>query len=135
VAVDVLRSRSGFGTCAFHDEAFPDWPTFYLVGRLHFEIFGALYPLPWPGAHQDPWIADVYRPWQASEIDDRIQVHNRIGSATYPVAAPRFPYGDPPTEYRAAVLAGRRRVNDWLASHPDVAKPLTADILDHPCLL
>lgn len=113
-AMETLKQRNGFGTVAFADEAFPGLPTFYVVGKLHVEIFGTLYPLPWGGAHQDPWIADVYRPWKASEIDDRFKVHNRIGAPGNPVGAPRFEYGPSPPGYRNAVMEGRRRVNEWL---------------------
>lgn len=124
-AIDKLKARNGFGTVAFHDAAFPDLPTFYVVGRMHFDIFGCLYPLPWTGAHQDPWIADVYRPWRASEIDQSIQVHNRIG-----ITAPRFEYGAPPENYRAVVMDGRRKVNGWLGEHPGVAPVLPEHVIE-----
>lgn len=127
-AIDVVRDRNGFGTCAFADASFPGWPTFYVVGRMHFAIFGALYPLPWQGAHQDPWIADIYRPWGASEIDQRIRVHNRMGSESSPVTGPRFEYGDA-TNYRGAVMNGRRAVNAWLQKHRGVARPLDEETL------
>lgn len=106
LAVETLRARDDFGTVAFHDEAFPGLPTFYMVGRKHFDIFDVLYPVPWTGAHQDSWIADVYRPWNASAIDPQIKVHNHIGAGT------RFEYG-PTDGYRDAVMRGRKRVRDY----------------------
>lgn len=124
-AVSVLEKRNNFGICAFSDAAFPDWPTFYLVHKTHFDIFGCLYPLPWEGAHQDPWIADVYRPWEASEIDERFKCHNHIG-----IAEPRFDYGST-VGYRKEVACGRRKVNDWLKKNPNVAEPLLIKQLNH----
>lgn len=117
-AVESLRRRGGFGTVSFADEAFPGLPTFYVASCLHFDIFNTLYPLPWQGAHQDPWIADVYRPWGASDIDERVRVHNRIGGIT----APRFDYGDAPG-YADEVMAGRRKANRWLAAHQGGLRP------------
>lgn len=129
-AVETLDKRKGFGTVPFYDAAFPTGgiddgplPTFYLVGRMHFDIFGTLYPLPWTGAHQDPWIADVYRPWKASEFDLRIRCENRLH-----IKGPRFEYGVA-EGYREAVLDGRRRVNAWLEFHPDIAPQLDAETL------
>lgn len=117
-AVEALESQRGFGTVAFHDHAFPGLPTFYVVGKIHLAVFGALYPLPWIGAHQDPWIYDVYRPWGASEIDERFQVHNRIG-----ITGARFEYGVAP-EYQETVASGRRLVNNWLKRNPGIADVL-----------
>lgn len=133
-ATGVIDSQNGLGTCAFRDKAFPDLPTFYMVGNLHFEIFGCLYPLPWEGAHQDPWIADVYRPWKASQIDEQIQVHNRIGAPDSPVTEPRFEYGHA-TGYRDAVLRGRHKVNEYLRAHPAIAEPLPDSTLDESPML
>jgi len=123
-AIDVLKERNGFGIVGFHDHAFPGLATFYVVGRMHRQIFGTLYPLPWQGAHQDSWIADVYRPWGASEVDQRFQVHNHTGPTGFPMIGPRFEYGEP-ADYRQVVLDGRRKVNDWLKGHPGVAPVLT----------
>lgn len=122
-AADVLNRRGNFGVVGFHDHAFPGLATFFMASRSHLEIFGSLYPLPWRGAHQDSWIADVYRPWGASEIDERIQCHNHIGAAT------RFEYGKA-EGYRDEVMRGRNRVNDWLGhqkSYP--IEPLSQDAL------
>jgi hypothetical protein len=127
VAIDTLKRRSGFGIVGFHDHAFPGLATFFMASRLHLEIFSSLYPLPWPGAHQDSWIADVYRPWGASEIDERIQCHNHIGAAT------RFDYGAA-EGYAGEVTAGRKRINRWLVSHashdPKLPPPGSNDFLE-----
>lgn len=122
-AIDKLRARQNFGIVAFHDYSFPGLPTFFMVGRPHFEIFGALYPLPWTGAHQDSWIHDVYKPWEASEIDPSIRCANHMGTG------PRFDYGGT-AGYHEAVMIGRRTVNNWLESHPEIAPPLTTFSLE-----
>lgn len=127
--IDIVRDRNNFGTCGCYDHAFPEWHTFYIVGRVHFDIFGKLYPLPWEGAHQDPWIGDVYLPWKASPVKHGLKVHNRSGSPDNPVTAPRFDYGAVPSNYQAVVMEGRRKVNAYLHSHPGIAGPLTEDEL------
>lgn len=127
--IDIVRNRNNFGTCGFFDHAFPDWHTFYIAGRLHLEIFGCLYPLPWEGAHQDPWIGDVYKPWEASPVKHGLKVHNRIGSEESPITKPRFDYGEVPSNYRAVVMDGRRKVNAYLQQHLGIIDPLTEDEL------
>lgn len=128
-AVDSLAARRNFGTVAFHDYNFPDLPTFFMVGRVHFAIFGTLYPLPWKGAHQDSWIFDVYAPWGASAVDPTIKCANHLGTG------PRFEYG-PTDQYEAAVEMGRRTVNDWLKRHPEIAEPVSEEALyDTPLVI
>lgn len=122
-AIETLKQRSDFGLVGFDDGAFPNLATFFVVGRPHFKIFRELYPVPWQGAHQDSWIADVYRPWGASEIERTIQVHNRIGSGKRPVTAARFEYGTAPG-YQAAVASGRHQINVWLGQNPGIAPML-----------
>jgi hypothetical protein len=117
-AIDALRLCGGFGVSAFDDEAFPGLPTFYVAHRTHFEIFGTLYPLPWRGAHQDSWIADVYRPWKASEINRAVKCRNHVGVGS------RFDYGGL-DGYTEAVMRGRRRANEWCKQHDDTAHVLT----------
>jgi hypothetical protein len=118
-AIGRLAQRSDFGTIAFHDDAFPGLPTFFVVHRTHLAIFGgALYPLPWTGAHQDSWIHDVYRPWRASEIHADIRCENHVGTGS------RFEYGHP-VEYAAEVMRGRRLVNEWL--HGSRRAPVLGD--------
>lgn len=128
-AMERLRARGNFGLVGFDDAAFPGLATFFVIHKTHLRVFGELYPLPWAGAHQDSWIADVYRPWRASEIDPRIKVHNRMGSQHSPVTQPRFEYGRP-DDYREHVLAGRRKLNEWLRMWPSIAPTLPDFVIE-----
>ncbi len=123
LAIETIKRRNDFGLCGFVDSAFPDLATFYVIGQTHREIFDALYPVPWRGAHQDSWIADVYRPWSAASIDRRIKVHNHHGTG------PRFEYGEA-VGYRDAVVRGRKQVNQWLLGSNHEVQPLNDHILE-----
>lgn len=106
-AVPTLSRRYNLGTIAFHDRWMPGFPTFFLCHVRHLSVFPVLYPVPWQGAHQDPWIHDVYFPW-GGPFDSKVIVHNRMG-----ISNARYDYGTP-TGYFEAVKAGRRRVNEHL---------------------
>eukprot|EP00955_Chlamydomonas_euryale_P085735 364152-Chlamydomonas_euryale.AAC.8 len=49
------------GACvAFRDEAFPVFPTFPVIHKLHLEIFGKLFPEEFVNQHGDPYLFELY---------------------------------------------------------------------------
>lgn len=83
---------SNFGIVAFKDIAACDYPTFHLTHRTHLDLHdGIYYPLPFHGAHQDPWIFSVYRPWKCAFVLHHLKVKNHIGLEG---GKARYEYGD-----------------------------------------
>lgn len=100
-----MMSERGLSLLAWHDDSFPGFPTFHMSAREHLDVFGGVYyPLPFHGAHQDPWIYDVYRQYGRAELCDQIRVRNHVGGSTV-----RYEYG-PQTGYRSLVTKGRHTV-------------------------
>ena len=72
----------GFGCVAFRDDAFPGFPTFPVLHRLHFEIFdGDVFPKIFVNQDADPFLFQIYRPWNASVIAADAILSNEIGGS------------------------------------------------------
>jgi len=107
------------GTVAFFDEhkrekhgTRPTFPTFH---RTHLDIFGADFAIDPVFGNQfgDPWIFDVYLPFNSSVIEERAHLYNVIGGDVMPRYNPEQPSWE---LYIDAVQRGRRRVAKWIAS-------------------
>jgi glycosyltransferase involved in cell wall biosynthesis len=69
----------GIGVIAFRDEAFEVFPTFPVIHRIHFEIFGCLFPVEFINQHGDPFLFEIYRRFGASEFAFTATLNNTIG--------------------------------------------------------
>ncbi|KAJ3252064.1 hypothetical protein HDU77_005456, partial [Chytriomyces hyalinus] len=74
-----MRLPLGFGCVALNDVTFPGMPTFPIVGRMHFEIFGHLGPHVFVNQGLDPYLFALYRPYRAARFIEDATVSNRIG--------------------------------------------------------
>ena len=80
-----------FGVVAFNDLTACEYPTFHLTHRTHLDLHdGIYYPLPSHGAHQDPWIFSMYRPWRCAVVLRQYRVKNHVGLSV----KARYDYGD-----------------------------------------
>ena len=73
-----IRVPSGFGVVAIPDETFPGFPTFPVVGRLHIDIFGHLYPDAFVNQDADPYVWELYRPFGARMFARGVTLKNDI---------------------------------------------------------
>ncbi|CAE8681191.1 unnamed protein product [Polarella glacialis] len=71
----------GIACVAFRDEAFPVFPTFPVLHRLHLEIFKRLFPKEFINQHGDPYLFEIYRRWGASEFAVTAALCNTVGGA------------------------------------------------------
>jgi len=103
----------GFGIVAVRDAAFPVFPTFPVVHRLHLDIFGgALFPPPFRNQHGDPYLYEIYRRWGASRFTTHATLVNAIGGST---AGRYVKHGR--VAWRGALLtAGIDTAGAWLAA-------------------
>mmetsp|Transcript_9930 Transcript_9930/g.23952 ORF Transcript_9930/g.23952 Transcript_9930/m.23952 type:complete len:1010 (-) Transcript_9930:296-3325(-) len=69
----------GVACVAFRDEAFPVFPTFPVLHRTHFHIFGELFPSEFVNQHGDPYLFEVYRRWGASRFAPNAALCNKLG--------------------------------------------------------
>ncbi|EDQ85412.1 uncharacterized protein MONBRDRAFT_38874 [Monosiga brevicollis MX1] len=101
----------GFGCVAFDDVSFPGFPTFPVVSRTHMEIFGGeILPDFFINQDGDPYLFQLYRPWQACEMLADARLSNDIGGsddARY-VKTRSGDWTDAP------LTEGRQRVLSWL---------------------
>lgn len=71
----------GVGCVAFRDVSFKIFPTFPVIHRIHFDIFGYLFPDEFLNQHGDPFLFQVYRRLGASEFAHSATLDNTIGGA------------------------------------------------------
>ena len=74
----------GCGCVAIRDESFQTFPTFPVMHRLHFDIFGELFPPEFRNQHGDPFLYEVYRRWGASRYTKVARLTNTVGGAAQP---------------------------------------------------
>lgn len=72
----------GVGVISFRDEAFDVFPTFPVMHKIHFEIFGTLFPIEFINQHGDPFLFEIYRRFGASEFAYTATLNNTIGGKT-----------------------------------------------------
>jgi hypothetical protein len=58
----------GFACIAIRDDTYPGFPTFPVMHKLHFSIFGQLFPDELRNQHGDPFLFEIYRRWGASRF-------------------------------------------------------------------
>ena len=71
----------GFGCVAIKDKSFPVFPTFPVIHRTHFDIFGELFPRQFKNQHGDPYLFEIYRRFGNSVFTQSSFLDNTIGGA------------------------------------------------------
>ncbi|CAG8560386.1 11032_t:CDS:2 [Acaulospora colombiana] len=71
----------GFGCVSFFDTSFPGFPAFPVIGRLHFEIFGEIFPMKFHNQDGDPFLFQIYRRWGCSVMLQDVKLRNTIGGS------------------------------------------------------
>jgi hypothetical protein len=70
----------GFGCVPFTDTACPNFPSFPVVHRLHWEMHNQhLFPIDFINQDADPYIFFTYARWNAAMIAHDIELHNDVG--------------------------------------------------------
>ena len=80
----ISQSRNlpfGVGCVAFRDVSFKVFPTFPVIHRIHFEIYGRLFPDEFINQHGDPFLFEIYRRLGASEFAYKASLENTIGGS------------------------------------------------------
>ncbi|KAL9644613.1 hypothetical protein ABK040_015352 [Willaertia magna] len=124
----------GFGVIGPKDIDNEETMTQAIVSKVHYKIFGYLYPSVFKNWYSDDWIGLLYRPFEAAFATEKIKVHNtnRVG-----------------TRYEACSLdgngilvkmldAGRRKINNWLLENHYLHNPvpvLSNDELEQKILM
>lgn len=70
----------GVGCVAFRDTAFSMFPTFPVIHRSHFDIFGQLFPRDFVNQSGDPFLFEIYRRYGVSQFSEA-SLTNTIGGA------------------------------------------------------
>jgi LPS sulfotransferase NodH len=71
----------GCACVAIRDRAFPNFPTFPVLHRLHLDVFGKLFPQQFFNQHGDPFLFEVYRRWGVSRYTAHADLSNGVGGA------------------------------------------------------
>lgn len=70
----------GFGCVAFHDLAFPGFPTFPVLHKTHFAVFGpTIFPAHFVNQDADPFVFEVYFRHKQARILSGCELVNRVG--------------------------------------------------------
>jgi len=76
----------GFGCPWWNDRSFPGFPTFPVIGRIHFEIFGALIPKNrrdcFVNQDLDPYLQRLYLKFGAAPLLVDLELWNQTGGNT-----------------------------------------------------
>lgn len=78
----IAQSRNlpfGVGCVAFRDDAFPVFPTFPVLHRVHFEIYGKIFPSMFVNQDGDPFLWEIYRRFAASHFSPSASLSNTVG--------------------------------------------------------
>jgi hypothetical protein len=86
LAVEVFESPRdqerfyGFGCVAFTDVGCPNFPSFPVVSRLHWEAFDRrVFPEEFVNQDADPFLFALYARFDAARLDPRLVLTNAIG--------------------------------------------------------
>ena len=121
----------GFACVAFADDAFPGFPTFPVVHRLHGRIFGGrTFPTTFRNQDADPFLFQLYRAFGAARLLPSARLRNGIGGAgDARYAKQHVPWtGD-------TLAAARSAAAHWLELYfrplppPRAARTLTLDVV------
>jgi glycosyltransferase involved in cell wall biosynthesis len=110
-----IQTKTGtvkFGCVCFDDLNFPGFPTFPVLSRTHFEIFGAdgIFPQNvFKNQDADPFLFQIYRRWNAAEIISGLELRNAIGGSQ------DARYEKKSADWTQSVLTNAvQKVHDWL---------------------
>ncbi|CAM9444379.1 unnamed protein product, partial [Heterosigma akashiwo] len=110
---DQMSLPFGLACVAFRDQAFPCFPTFPVVHKLHVDIFGCLFPKEFINQHGDPYLFEIYRRWGAAAFADASLI-NTVGGAE----KARYQKQDTGVIWRDALLTQAiDTVERWLQSN------------------
>ena len=125
----------GFGCVALNDLAFPGFPTFPVVSRVHMDIFeGALVPENvFVNQDADPFLWDIYRRWGASMFaPPHVTIRNTIGGDASDEGAPPPRYARVHADWKYGVLAHAvGTIRRWLPSSSStcIAEHIVMDVI------
>lgn len=69
----------GAACVAFRDVAYPCFPTFPVMHRIHWHVFGCLFPKLFINQHGDPFLFELYRRIGSAEFTHVASLDNTIG--------------------------------------------------------
>jgi len=116
----------GFGCTAIKDESFPVFPTFPVMHRTHFDIFGKLFHESFFNQHGDPYLFEIYRRFNVARFTTSSHLCNTVGGA----GEARY-RKDSGLVWRDRILTdGIEKAGDWLAGKMST----TSTSLQIPCI-
>ncbi len=104
----------GLGEAAPKDINFdvPTHPTFPLVSRVHFDIFGEMYSTKIFSRGCDTWLGDVYRGFNSVFYLQTVLVGNQVSGQIR-----RYENDFDENVYKQLVVEGRRKIHAYLQKH------------------
>ena len=82
--IDAIAQTPGLGCVALNDETSVGFPTFPVVRRRHIELFGEQFcPSVFLNQDADPWVFELYRPWNIATFAENVLLQNAIGGANH----------------------------------------------------
>lgn len=117
----------GCACVAIRDDAYSVFPTFPVLHRAHFDVFGGeLFPPEFRNQLGYPWLFEVYRRWGASRYTARASLTNGLGGA----AIARYEKAGI-DEWSTVVLErGIDRLSAWLRiAAPDARRVICMDVV------
>ncbi len=114
----------GFGCVVFHDQTFPSFPSFPVLSKVHFEIFGQLSPDCFINQDLDPYLYSLYASFGAT-VMMKSSLLNLIGGAN------EARYNKVSANWKDNLLeASRKTITNWLSMRGLFEKELiTLDIV------
>jgi hypothetical protein len=80
VTPDAQENLYGFGCIAFHDRSCPNFPSFPIVTKLHYELFEEkIFPDIFVNQDADPFLFELYKRFDAAYIHRDLELTNTIG--------------------------------------------------------
>lgn len=115
-----LKCPFGFGSPWLNDEEFPGFPTFPVISKVHFQIFGGLIPYhrkaDFVNQDLDPYLCRLYAKFNAAPLLCDVKVRNFVGGDN-----------SRPSRYRRVPAVGWR---DWVVR--DISP--VEDFVKHHCI-
>ncbi|KAJ3291956.1 hypothetical protein HDU79_001886 [Rhizoclosmatium sp. JEL0117] len=114
----------GFGCVAFKDVTFPGMPTFPVVHKLHFKIFGSLAPTVFVNQGLDPYLFQLYRAFGCSRMIANVLVSNSLGGSG------DARYSKVNVKWDNTLFESIRRLEEWvIKEQPSLCRLITLDVV------